>query len=197
MKSRSRRRCRSPLAPPRCLIWAAPTSAGGRSWMPHRDLLRVHTARDRCRTADCERRNHAIQSGRISTGETVPEAADPGPGHGTRGPCKVLRIRCSDLDANAARHALFCRWVEQTLMITRVLGTCENAMRIQIAVALIAFPHAARQRPCRVSWHRQPARLRSLICVNLMHRRPVDCVLGTPTPVPKHRRQITMELAHG
>ena len=54
---------------------------------------------------------------------------------------------------------LFFRWVKQTLRITRFLGTSENAVRIQIAVALIAFlllrlAQAARQ-------HRpEPARLR-------------------------------------
>ena len=34
---------------------------------------------------------------------------------------------------------LFFRWVKQTLKITRFVGASENAVRIQIAVALIAF----------------------------------------------------------
>jgi IS4 transposase len=34
---------------------------------------------------------------------------------------------------------LFFRWVKQTLKIRRFLGTSENAVRIQIAVALIPF----------------------------------------------------------
>ena len=34
---------------------------------------------------------------------------------------------------------LFFRWVKQILKITRFVGTSENAVRIQIAVALIAF----------------------------------------------------------
>ena len=34
---------------------------------------------------------------------------------------------------------LFFRWVKQTLKITHFLGVSENAIRIQIAVALIAF----------------------------------------------------------
>jgi IS4 transposase len=62
---------------------------------------------------------------------------------------KVLRILSNDLDATAQEIAdlykrrwaieLFFRWVKQTLKITRFLGTSENAVRIQIAVALIAF----------------------------------------------------------
>lgn len=62
---------------------------------------------------------------------------------------KVLRILTNDLDATAQEIAdlykrrwqieLFFRWVKQTLKITCFLGTSENAVRIQIAVALIAF----------------------------------------------------------
>ena len=62
---------------------------------------------------------------------------------------KVLRILSNDLDASAQEIAdlyrrrwaieLFFRWVKQTLKITRFVGTSENAVRIQIAVALIAF----------------------------------------------------------
>ena len=62
---------------------------------------------------------------------------------------KALRIVTNDLDAPADEIAylykqrwqieLFFRWVKQTLRITHFLGTSENAVRIQIAVALIAF----------------------------------------------------------
>ena len=61
----------------------------------------------------------------------------------------MLRILTNDLDASAQEIAdlykrrwaieLFFRWVKQTLKITHFLGTSENAVRIQIAVALIAF----------------------------------------------------------
>jgi IS4 transposase len=34
---------------------------------------------------------------------------------------------------------LFFRWVKQTLRIEHFVGVSENAVRIQIAVALIAF----------------------------------------------------------
>jgi hypothetical protein len=61
----------------------------------------------------------------------------------------VLRILTNDLDAAAQEIAdlykqrwaieLFFRWVKQTLQITRFFGTSENAVRIQVATALITF----------------------------------------------------------
>ncbi len=62
---------------------------------------------------------------------------------------KALRIVSNDLDAPAEEIAglyktrwqieLFFRWVKQTLKIGRFLGTSENAVRVQLAVALIAY----------------------------------------------------------
>lgn len=62
---------------------------------------------------------------------------------------KVLRLITNDLDATAEEIAdlykqrwqieLFFRWVKQNLKIRKFLGTSQNAVRIQIAVALIAF----------------------------------------------------------
>ena len=61
---------------------------------------------------------------------------------------KILRILTNDLDASAEEIAalykrrweieLFFRWVKQNLKIKTFLGTSENAIRIQIEVALIA-----------------------------------------------------------
>lgn len=99
---------------------------------------------------------------------------------------KVLRILCNDLDATAQEIAdlykrrwaieLFFRWVKQTLKITRFLGTSENAVRIQIAVALIAFlllrlAQAAQNRV------RSPLAFARLVRANLMHRRRLDRLL--------------------
>ena len=62
---------------------------------------------------------------------------------------KILRILTNDLNATAQEIAdlykrrwaieLFFRWVKQNLKIRKFLGTSENAVRIQITVALIAF----------------------------------------------------------
>jgi IS4 transposase len=99
---------------------------------------------------------------------------------------KVLRVFSNDLDATAQEIAdlykrrwaieLFFRWVKQTLKITRFLGTSENAVRIQIAVALIAFlllrlAQAAQQTI------QSPIAFARLIRVNLMHRRPINRLL--------------------
>jgi len=62
---------------------------------------------------------------------------------------KVLRLVSNDLDASAEEIAalykrrweieLFFRWVKQNLKIKSFLGTSENAIRIQIAIALIVY----------------------------------------------------------
>ena len=62
---------------------------------------------------------------------------------------KTLRLVTNDLEATAEEIAglyktrwqieLFFRWVKQTLKIRRFVGTSKNAVRIQLAVALIAY----------------------------------------------------------
>jgi hypothetical protein len=103
---------------------------------------------------------------------------------------KVLRILCNDLDASAQEIAdlykrrwaieLFFRWVKQTLKITRFLGTSENAVRIQIAVALIAFL-LLRLAQAAQSDVRSPLAFARLVRANLMHRRRIDRLLRPET----------------
>jgi Transposase DDE domain/Domain of unknown function (DUF4372) len=113
---------------------------------------------------------------------------------------KVLRIFTNDLTASAEEIAalykrrwaieLFFRWVKQVLKINHFLGTSENAVRIQIAVALIAFLllRLAHDGNRIVN---SPLAFARLIRANLMHRRPLAELLETsPTPQP---RQITFE----
>ena len=109
---------------------------------------------------------------------------------------KVLRIFTNDLTASAQEIAdlykrrwaieLFFRWVKQTLKITHFLGTSENAVRIQIAVALIAFLllRLAHETNRIV---KSPLAFARLIRANLMHRRPIAELLQTtsyPKPEP-------------
>lgn len=116
---------------------------------------------------------------------------------------KVLRILSNDLDASAEEIAglyrrrwaieLFFRWVKQTLKITRFVGTSENAVRIQIAVALIAFlllrlAQAAQQNI------KSPIIFARLVCANLMHRRPIDDLLRPPPPALHDQRQMSLSL---
>jgi hypothetical protein len=109
---------------------------------------------------------------------------------------KVLRIFTNDLTANAQEIAdlykrrwaieLFFRWVKQTLKIGHFLGTSENAVRIQIAVALIAFvllrlAHDANKIVA------SPLAFARLIRTNLMQRRPIAELLKPPPPTePQH-----------
>jgi hypothetical protein len=110
---------------------------------------------------------------------------------------RVLRIFTNDLTASAQEIAdlykrrwaieLFFRWIKQTLKIGHFLGTSENAVRIQIAVALIAFlllrlAHDANK------IIQSPLAFARLIQANLMHRRPIAELLATsspPTPTPQ------------
>ncbi len=104
---------------------------------------------------------------------------------------KILRLLSNDLDASAQEIAdlykrrwaieLFFRWVKQTLKITRFLGTSENAVRIQIAVALIAFL-LLRLAQAANRIVDSPLAFARLIRANLMHRRRIDRLLG-PEPV--------------
>jgi hypothetical protein len=119
---------------------------------------------------------------------------------------KVLRILCNDLDAPAQEIAdlykrrwaieLFFRWVKQTLKITRFLGTSENAVRIQIAVALIAFL-LLRLAQATQRIIKSPLAFARLVRANLMHRRSLDRLHGPHSPPPLNRNQLILELAHG
>jgi hypothetical protein len=110
---------------------------------------------------------------------------------------RTLRIFTNDLRASAQEIAdlykrrwaieLFFRWVKQTLKIGRFLGTSENAVRIQIAAALIAFVllRLAHDANRIVD---SPLAFARLIRANLMHRRSIGELLQTsppPTPEPQ------------
>jgi Transposase DDE domain/Domain of unknown function (DUF4372) len=118
---------------------------------------------------------------------------------------KVLRLLSNDLDATAQEIAdlykrrwaieLFFRWVKQTLKITRFLGTSENAIRIQIAVALIAFlllRLAQATQRCSDS----PLAFARLVRANLMHKRPLDRLRQPHIPPPLDENQLILELTH-
>jgi IS4 transposase len=118
---------------------------------------------------------------------------------------KVLRILCNDLDAPAQEIAdlykrrwaieLFFRWIKQTLKISRFLGTSENAVRIEIAVALIAFLllRLAQATQNAITGALAFARL---VRTNLMHKRPLDALLHPQRPAPENPRQLAIQWAH-
>jgi IS4 transposase len=116
---------------------------------------------------------------------------------------KILRIVTNDLDAPAQDIAdlykrrweieLFFRWIKQTLRITRFIGVCENAVRIQIAVALIAFLLLRLAQAAQVVV-RSPLEFARLVRINLMHRRPIDRLAEPLQPVPKSPNQLSLGL---
>jgi IS4 transposase len=116
---------------------------------------------------------------------------------------KVLRILTNDLDAPAQEIAdlykrrwqieLFFRWVKQTLKIKHFLGRSENAVRIQITVALITFLLLRLAHGTQRTVHSLLTFAR-LVRANLMHRRPLDHLLRPPPPIIKDKRQMSLEL---
>lgn len=112
---------------------------------------------------------------------------------------KVLRIVTNDLDAPAQEIAdlyktrwqveLFFRWIKQVLKIKHFLGTSENAVRIQIAVALIAFV-LLRIAQTMQSAVTSPLTFARLVRANLMHRRTIERLLE-PERRPSKPPQMT------
>jgi hypothetical protein len=115
---------------------------------------------------------------------------------------KVLRILSNDLDATASEIAelyrrrwaieLFFRWVKQILNIVRFLGTSENAVRIQIAVALIAFL-LLRLAQAAHGIAQTPLAFARLVRTNLMHRRRIDRLLHTEPDVKPDLNQMALQ----
>ena len=117
---------------------------------------------------------------------------------------KVLRILSNDLDASAQEIAdlykrrwaieLFFRWVKQTLKITKFLGTSENAVRIQIAVALIAslILRLAQKTQKAVQ---SPIAFARLVRANLMHRRRIDRLITQIHPQNQNQAQMVLTWA--
>lgn len=116
---------------------------------------------------------------------------------------KELRIVTNDLDAPAQEIAdlykqrwdieLFFRWVKQTLKIKRFIGIGENAVRIQIAVALIAFL-ILRIAQATQKIVRSPLTFARLLRANLMHKRPIDQLLEPLQPIPINPNQMSLGL---
>jgi len=115
---------------------------------------------------------------------------------------KILRIVTNDLDAPADEIAelykrrwqieLFFRWIKHSLKIRHFLGTSENAVRIQIAVALIAFlllraAHALQNTVASL------LAFTRLVAHNLMHRRSIYHLLQPPPPI-RDLRQLNFNL---
>jgi Transposase DDE domain/Domain of unknown function (DUF4372) len=117
---------------------------------------------------------------------------------------KTLRLVSNDLVAPAAciaelyktrwRIELFFRWVKQTLKIGKFLGTSENAIRVQLAVALIAYlllrmAHAGQRAVASLLTFTR------LVRAQLMHFRSIhDLAAEHPPPKPSYPNQLDLAL---
>ncbi len=105
---------------------------------------------------------------------------------------RTIRLITNDLNAPAAdigalykarwQIELFFRWIKQHLKIKRFLGTSENAIRIQIIVALVVFLILQRSSDQN---ERELAHVCHLVRANLMHLRPL---IGLEKPPPESTR---------
>lgn len=113
---------------------------------------------------------------------------------------KVIRLVSNDLDAPAEKIAglyrqrwqieLFFKWIKQNLKISHFLGASENAVRIQLFVALIAYI-ILRAAQATQSAVRQPKKFARLITLNLMHRRSINHLHKPIIPPPTDNRQLS------
>jgi IS4 transposase len=116
---------------------------------------------------------------------------------------KMLRIVTNDLDAPAQEIAdlykqrwqieLFFRWIKQTLRIKHFIGISENAVRIQIAVALIGYL-ILRLAQAAQKTVRSPLQFARLVRTNLMHRRSIDRLLEPLQPIQISPNQLQLGL---
>lgn len=116
---------------------------------------------------------------------------------------KLIRVVTNDLDAPAQEIAdlykrrwaieLFFRWVKQTLKIKHFLGRSENAVRIQVAVSLIAYLLLRLANDAAKITHGVLAFSR-LVRANLMHRRALDQLLKPPPKPLCDPRQLSLDL---
>jgi hypothetical protein len=116
---------------------------------------------------------------------------------------RTLRLVTNDLHAPASdicalykarwQIELFFRWIKQHLRIKRFLGTTENAIRIQIAVALVVFlilrmaAAATRSTASLLTFVR-------LVRVNLMHLRCLAALDKPPPETSRNNRQHELAL---
>ena len=116
---------------------------------------------------------------------------------------KVIRLITNDLKAPAIEIAdlyktrwqieLFFKWIKQNLKIKHFLGTSNNAVRIQLFVALIAYlllknAHCAQKAIVR------PLTFARLVRLNLMHRRPINTLNQPNIPPPIVPNQMSLGL---
>ena len=118
---------------------------------------------------------------------------------------KVLRVLNNDLDATAEEIAalykrrwaieLFFRWIKQMLKLTHFQGTSENAVRIQITVAMIAFALIKLAHKEHGTTGTSLTRFARLVSANVMHRRSLLDIRGSgDAPASRYANPAQMAL---
>jgi hypothetical protein len=105
-------------------------------------------------------------------------------------------IEIADLYKSRWQIELFFKWIKQNLRIKKFLGTTENAVKLQIIAALVAFLliRIAQQtaRATDTSLHR----LTHLIRGHLMHRKTIQQLLYPPPQKHPPAIQHVLDFAH-
>lgn len=116
---------------------------------------------------------------------------------------RIIRLVTNDLDSPASEIAdlyktrwqieLFFKWIKQNLKIRHFIGRSENAVRIQIFIALIAYL-LLRSAQTTQQTIQQPLAFARLVRLNIMHRRPIETLHKPPKPANPNKTQMTFEL---
>jgi len=114
---------------------------------------------------------------------------------------KVLSFITNDMERSAIEIAglykqrwqieLFFKWIKQNLKIKRFIGTSENAVKIQIIIAMIAYLLLGMARKL-VPTKKSLQQFARLVSVNLMQRRNIAELLTNVTPPPKREPRINL-----
>lgn len=115
---------------------------------------------------------------------------------------KTIRIVTNDLDASAQEIAdlykqrwqieLLFKWIKQNLEIKHFLGMSQNAVCIQVFVALITYLllKLARDTQSEIG---SPKHFAVLVCINLMNRRPIESLHKEIPARPPDTRQMSLD----
>ena len=118
---------------------------------------------------------------------------------------REITLVSNDLTAPAAEIAalykqrwqveLFFKWIKQNLKIRHFLGSNENAVRIQILTALIAYL-LLRLAQIRTGTRLGLQAIARLVAKTTFQRRPLDHLFDPPPDKPKTNHQLSINFAH-
>ena len=87
---------------------------------------------------------------------------------------------------------LLFRWIKQHLKIRKFLGNNDNAIRLQLFAAMIAYAAAAHRRPHLPRHHARSMRFTDLVAQFIFERRNLAAIDKPPPVNPSTRRDRTV-----